>query len=101
MGLQERFELTEVQAKAILEMRLQKLTSMEVDKVREDLEETNKLIERLKEILDSEELVLGIVRDELEEVKDRYGDDRRTQIDFDESELAMEDLVPNVKMVVS
>ncbi len=101
MGLQERFELTEVQAKAILDMRLQKLTSMEVDKVREDLEETRKLIAQLKEILESEELVLGIVREELEEVKDRYGDDRRTQIDFDESELAMEDLVPNVKMVVS
>jgi DNA gyrase subunit A len=100
-GLQERFELTEVQAKAILEMRLQKLTSMEVDKVREDLAETLKLIAQLREILDSEELVLGIVREELEEVKDRYGDDRRTQIDFDESELAMEDLVPNVKMVVS
>jgi len=100
-GLQSKFELTEVQAKAILDLRLQKLTSMEVDKVREELEETHKLIARLKEILASEELVLGIVREELEEVRDRYGDDRRTQIDIDESELEMEDLVPNVRMVVS
>ncbi len=100
-GLQRKFELTEVQAKAILDLRLQKLTSMEVDKVREDLEETHKLIAHLKEVLDSEQMVRDIVKEELVEVKDRYGDDRRTQIDFDESELAMEDLVPNVKVVVS
>jgi DNA gyrase subunit A len=100
-GLQKKFDLTEVQAKAILEMRLQKLTSMEVDKVREDLDKTLQLISHLKDILASEEMVLDIVKEELEEVKDKYGDDRRTQIDFDESELAMEDLVPNVKVVVS
>jgi DNA gyrase subunit A len=100
-GLQEKFELSEIQAKAILEMRLQKLTSMEVDKVKEDLEETHKLIAKLEEILASEELVQDIVREELHEVRDKYGDDRRTQIDHDETELAMEDLVPNVKVVVS
>jgi DNA gyrase subunit A len=101
LGLQKTFELSEIQAKAILEMRLQKLTSLEVDKVRADLAETLKLIAHLKDILGSEEMVLDIVREELLEVRDKYGDDRRTQIDFDESELAMEDLVPNVKVVVS
>jgi len=100
-GLQERFDLSEIQAKAILEMRLQKLTSMEVDKVRQDLAETRELIVHLQAILASEELVLDIVKEELLEVREKFGDDRRTQIDFDESELAMEDLVPNVKVVVS
>ncbi len=101
LKLQSTFDLTEVQAKAILDMRLQKLTSLEVEKVREELVETLKLIERLKAILASEEEVLGIVREELVEIQERYGDDRKTQIDYDESELAVEDLVPNVKVVVS
>ncbi|MCK4300979.1 MAG: DNA gyrase subunit A, partial [Planctomycetes bacterium] len=82
-------------------MRLQKLTSLEVEKVKADLADTLKLIIRLEEILASEEEVLAIVREELVEVRDKYGDDRRTQIDFDESELQMEDLVPNIKVVVS
>ncbi len=99
--LQETFELTEIQAKAILDLRLQKLTSMEVEKVREDLVQTLKLIQRLQEILDSEEEVRAIVKEELLEVREKYGDDRRTQIDYDESELQMEDLVPNIKVVVS
>ena len=99
--LQETFDLSEIQAKAILEMRLQKLTSLEVEKVKADLADTLKLIMQLEEILASEEEILAIVREELVEVRDRYGDDRRTQIDFDESELQMEDLVPNIKVVVS
>ncbi len=99
--LQETFELSEIQAKAILDIRLQKLTSLEIEKVRQDLEETHRLIKHLEEILASEEKVLAIVRQELEEIREKYGDDRLTQIDFDESELQMEDLVPNVKVVVS
>ncbi len=99
--LQETFELTEIQAKAILDLRLQKLTSLEVEKVKDDLEQTLKLIQRLQEILDSEEEIRAIVKEELLEVREKYGDDRRTQIDYDESELQMEDLVPNIKVVVS
>lgn len=96
-----RFGLSELQAKAILDMKLQRLTGLEVEKVREEHRETLALIERLKAILASEQEVLAIVRDELVALRDRYGDDRRTEIAVDEAELDVEDLVPNDRVVVS
>jgi len=100
-GLQATFALTEIQAKAILDMRLQRLTGLEVEKVRQEYKDTLALIERLKAILADIKLVLGIIRDELVEVRDKWGDDRRTEIVYDESELQVEDLVPNERVVVS
>ena len=100
-GLMARFGLSELQAKAILDMKLQRLTGLEVEKVREEHRETLALIERLKAILASEQEVLAIVRDELVALRDRYGDDRRTEIAVDEAELDVEDLVPNDRVVVS
>ncbi len=100
-GLMSKFGLTEVQAKAILDMRLQKLTGLEVEKVRQDHKDTLALIERLKAILASEQEVLAIVREELAALRDKFADARRTEIVYDESELAVEDLVPNELVVVS
>ena len=100
-GLMERFGLSEIQAKAILEMRLQKLTGLERDKVKQEYEEIMALIDRLKAILDSEELQRGIVKEELQEVKDRYGDERRTEINFEDGDINMEDIIPNEQVVIT
>jgi DNA gyrase subunit A len=100
-GLQAKFALSELQAKAILDMRLQRLTGLEVEKVRQEYKDTLALIERLKAILADIKLILGIIRDELVEVRDKWGDERRTEIVYDESELEVEDLVPNERVVVS
>jgi len=100
----KRFKLSEIQAKAILDMRLQRLTSLEVKKIVEELQALLKLIEELKSILKSEVKILNIVKKELEEIKSKYGDERRTEIiaggetstDFD-----VEDLIAEEDMVVS
>ncbi|HDY71063.1 MAG TPA: DNA topoisomerase 4 subunit A, partial [Nitrospirae bacterium] len=91
-GLITRYSLSPVQAQAILDMRLQRLTAMEREKIVQDYEETLKEIERLKSILASESLVNEIIRDELLEIKEKYGDERRTEIIEDTSELTIEDL---------
>lgn len=100
-GLMEKFSLSEIQAKAILDMRLQKLTGLERDKVKKEYEEIMALIDQLKAILESEELQRGIVKDELIEVRDRYGDERRTEITFEDGEINMEDLIPNEQVVIT
>lgn len=100
-GLMEKFSLSEIQAKAILEMRLQKLTGLERDKVKKEYEEVMALIDQLKAILESEELQRGIVKDELIEIKEKYGDERRTEITFEDGEINMEDLVPNEQVVIT
>ena len=100
-GLMENFSLSEIQAKAILEMRLQKLTGLERDKVKKEYEEIMALIERLKAILDSEELQREIVITELNEIKDRYGDERRTEITFEEGDINIEDIIPNEQVVIT
>ena len=99
--LQQRFELSEIQAKAILEMRLQKLVSLEVDKIKEEYEELLRTIEDLKDILASPERQNQIVKDETLEVKEKYGDRRRTLIEFAEGEINIEDIIPNQKVVVT
>lgn len=103
VGLIINFKLTEIQAKAILEMKLRRLTGLERGKIEEELNELLKEIEKLKEILSSEQIVLNIIKQELLEIKDKYGDDRRTEIDMtsieyieDESLIPVDDIVITV-----
>src|SRR5690606_454846 len=82
MGLMEKFGMTEVQAKAVLELRLQRLTGMERDKIRLEHEEITKLIQRLRKILAEEPLRFEIIKNELEEIRTRFGDERRSEIQY-------------------
>ncbi|MFP4510044.1 MAG: DNA topoisomerase (ATP-hydrolyzing) subunit A [Spirochaetaceae bacterium] len=100
-GLMNAFELSEIQAQAILDMRLQKLTSLETRKIIEELEEVRRLIAYYKELLASEEKLLGVVRDETVAISEKYGDDRRTEVVPDEIEaIDIEDLIQKEPMVV-
>jgi DNA gyrase subunit A len=100
-GLMAKFSLSEAQAQAILDMRLQRLTNMEREKINEEYKEVIKLIARLKEILSNERLLLNLIIDELREIKDRYGDERRTQIIEEAQEINLEDLIVEEDMVVT
>jgi DNA gyrase subunit A len=93
--------LSEAQAKAILEMRLQKLTGLERDKVKAEYDEIQEQIAHLRAILASEELQREIVIEELEEVNEKYGDERRTDISYADGEISIEDLIPNEEVVVT
>ncbi len=92
-GLIKNFNLTEVQAQAILDMRLQKLTGLEREKIEEEYEDLIKQITRFKEILSNERLLLSIIKEELEEIRDKYSDERRTKISLREDEIDIEDLI--------
>ena len=100
-GLIAAFELSDIQAKAILEMRLQKLVSLEVDKIKKEHAELMLKIANYKEIIASEDLQRGIIKDEMAELKEKYGDERRTDITYAEDEIKIEDLIPNEEMVVT
>ena len=100
-GLITRFGLSEIQAKAILDMRLQRLTGLERDKIQQEYKEVKELIDRLNEILANEPARMQIIKDELAELRDRYGDDRRTQILPSEDDFTMEDMIPNEDMVIT
>ena len=100
-SLQDQFELTEIQAKAIVEMRLRQLTGLEQEKLRDEFEELNKTIERLKNILSNKDLRMDIIKDELAVVKDKYGDERRSVIDYTGGNFSVEDMIPNEKVVVT
>ncbi len=100
-SLIERFELTEVQAKAIVEMRLRQLTGLEQDKLREEYDELLKTIEDLKDILDKKERRMSIIKEELLEVKEKYGDDRRSEIDFAGGDFSIEDMIPDEQVVIT
>ena len=97
----KRFELTEVQAKAIVEMRLRQLTGLEQDKLRAEYEELMKTIEDLKDILDKKERRMDIIKDELLEVKSKYGDERRSTIEYAGGDLSIEDMIPDEKVVIT
>jgi DNA gyrase subunit A len=101
VGLMENFKLSEIQAKAILEMRLQRLTGLEREKIQNEYKEVKALIDRLNEILASEPVRMGIIKDELAEMKERYADARRTQIVHSEDDITMEDMIPNEEMVIT
>lgn len=100
-GLIAAFELSDIQAKAILEMRLQKLVSLEVDKIKKEHAELMLKIANYKEIIASEDLQRGIIKVEMAELKEKYGDERRTDITYAEDEIKIEDLIPNEEMVVT
>ena len=100
-GLMQQFRLSEIQASAILEMRLQRLTQLERDKLVEEYQEVLKTIEYLRSVLGSEALVRQIIRDELTEIKDKYQDERRTKIVKEEAELTLEDLIAEEEVVVT
>ncbi len=100
-GLMEKFELSDEQATAILDMRLAKLTGLERQKVIDEYNELKKLITYLKSVLADEKLVLGIIKDELKEVRDKYSDKRRTQITSAATDLDVEDFIAEEDMVVS
>jgi DNA gyrase subunit A len=100
-GLQTHFELSEAQAQAILEMRLQRLTGLERDKIVEEYREVQERIAHLEAVLASEEMVLDIVIDELEDIKRRYADERRTEIIAQTSDLSVEDLIAEEEVVIT
>lgn len=99
--LMKRFELSDIQARAIVEMRLRQLTGLEQEKLRAEYEEVMNLIKELQEILDSEERRMEIIKDELLYMKEKYGDERRTQIEFSADEMRIEDLIPDEEVVVT
>jgi len=99
--LSDRFGLSEIQTRAIVDMRLRQLTGLEQDKLRSEYEELMKLIADLKDILDREERRMQIIKDELLEIKSKYGDARRSSIEYAASEMRMEDLIADEEVVVT
>ncbi len=100
-GLIVQFSLSEIQAKAILEMRLQRLTGLERDKILNEYKEVKALIERLNEILGNESVRMNIIKGELADIKERYGDERRTLVVHSDDDITMEDMIPNEEMVIT
>jgi len=101
LGLMKNFKLSEIQAKAILEMRLQRLTGMEREKIQKEYKEIMDLIERLTEILENEPIRMGIIKDELTAIEERFGDERRTNIEHAADDLTAEDMIPDDEMVIT
>jgi len=97
----ERFELTEIQAKAIVEMRLRQLTGLEQDKLRAEYDALMNTIEDLKAILDNKDRRMSIIKEELLEVQNKYGDQRRSNIEYAGGDLSIEDMIPNEKVVIT
>ena len=100
-GLMSNFALTEIQAKAILDLRLQKLTGLETDKIKQEHQEIMGKIKHLNTILSDENLRLQMLSDDLLEVKEKYGDDRRTNIEYSSSEVSIEDMIPNEEVLIT
>jgi len=101
MSLINEFKFSDVQAQAILDMRLQRLTSLESGKIHQEREETLATIRKLQEILGSEQLVLNIISDELRQIKEQYSDKRRTEIIAEASEITIEDMIADEDMVIT
>ena len=99
--LMTRFELSEIQSKAIVEMRLRQLTGLEQDKLRAEFEEIMNLIEDLKEILGSETRIMDIIKEELTVIKEKYGDERRSVIEYAGGDMSIEDMIPDTRVVVT
>ncbi|HTI64599.1 MAG TPA: DNA gyrase subunit A [Gemmatimonadaceae bacterium] len=99
--LQRRFKLSERQAEAILAMRLAKLTGLEIDKLEEELKEVRALVKELRALLESKDMRMKVLKDELTEIARKYGDERRTEITSDEGEFTIEDLIAEEEMVVT
>ncbi|TGD59744.1 DNA gyrase subunit A [Flavobacterium humi] len=97
----ERFKLSEIQAKAIVEMRLRQLTGLEQDKLRAEYEEIMKLINYLRDLLASKEMRMQVIKDELIEIKDKYGDGRRSTIEYAGGDVSIEDLIADEQVVIT
>jgi len=100
-NLIKKFKLSEIQAKAIVEMRLRQLTGLEQDKLRSEYEEIKKLIENLKDILSNEDRRMNIISEELNEIREKYGDERRSVIEYSGGDLSIEDMIPDEKVVIT
>ena len=100
-NLMKKFKLSEIQAKAILDMRLQRLTGLERKKIEDEYKETIKLIEKLKGILRQRRKKILIIKDELLALKEKYGDERRTEIVYDYEEFSLEDIIAEEDVVVT
>lgn len=99
--LMERFELSEAQATAIVNMRLRALTGLEREKLEAEHDELQKKIQELKTILADRKLLLGVIKTEITEIAEKYGDDRRSKIGYDESDISLEDMIPNENTVIA
>lgn len=97
----ERFNLSEIQARAIVEMRLRQLTGLEQDKLRAEYDEIMKTINYLKELLASKEMRMQVIKDELNEIKDKYGDERRSTIEYSGGDVSIEDLIADEQVVIT
>jgi DNA gyrase subunit A len=100
-GLMERFELSRIQAQAILDLRLQRLTALQTNEIKQEHADVLERIKELREILGDEARVMGLVKEELIEIKQRYGDERRTEITHSEDEIDVEDLIADQQMVIA
>ena len=100
-GLINNFNLSEIQAKAILDLRLQKLTGLEMDKIKDEHKEIMEKIKNLQEILSNEDLRLTLLVNDLKEVKEKYSDERRSQIEYSSSEVSIEDMIPNEEVLIT
>jgi len=100
-SLMGNFELSEIQAKAILDMRLQKLTGLEREKIKSDYQELIKLIAELKELLGNVEMRMDVIKEELLRIKEKYGDERKSQIVYSAEDIRMEDVIPDEQVVVT
>ncbi|HNQ61959.1 MAG TPA: DNA gyrase subunit A [Bacteroidia bacterium] len=100
-GLMATFGLSEIQSKAILEMRLQRLTGLERDKIRDEYAELMKLIDYYRDVLSNEDLRMQIIEDEMKEIREKYGDERRTEIVFSGDDISMEDIIADDETVIT
>lgn len=99
--LMERFEFSDAQAQAIIDMRLRSLTGLERERLETEYADLTEKIAEYKAILADEKKLLGVIKEEITQIRDKYGDDRRTKIMYDESEISVEDLIPNEKMLIA
>jgi DNA gyrase subunit A len=100
-GLMDRFELSRIQAQAILDLRLQRLTALQTNEIKQEHADVVERIKELREILGDEARVMGLIKEELLEIKERYGDERRTEITHSEDEIDVEDLIADQQMVIA
>ncbi|GAA4832001.1 DNA gyrase subunit A [Algivirga pacifica] len=100
-GLIERFDFSEIQARAILDMRLQRLTGLEIEKIQSEHDEVTKTVVYLKDLLESKEKRMALIKEELLELMEKYGDERRSTIEMNADDLEIEDLIPDEEMVIT
>ena len=101
LKLEKKYKLSEIQAKAIIEMRLRQLTGLEQNKLREEYDELQKVIKGFKELLDSKSMRMDLIKEELKVIKDKYGDERRSVIEYAGGDFRVEDIIPDEKVVIT